>query len=155
MINAYGAFQTFYQLQLLNAETSSDIAWIGSTQAFLPFLVSMVAGPLFDAGHLRSLLWVGSGLLVVGKFLVSITHQYWQVFHTQALSKILPNIAMSIAASYNQMSGLAWTEADTGCYSDGARFWVPLPTRARRGLSVFPQEYCPGHRCLFCWQCTR
>ncbi|ROW07068.1 hypothetical protein VPNG_06651 [Cytospora leucostoma] len=78
-------WQTFYQLQLLNTESSSDIAWIGSTQAFLLFLVSMVAGPLFDAGRLRSLLWVGSGLLVVGMFLVSITHQYWQVFLTQAL----------------------------------------------------------------------
>ncbi|KAK7741826.1 hypothetical protein SLS53_004891 [Cytospora paraplurivora] len=85
MMNAYGAFQTFYQLHLLHAQTSSDIAWIGSTQAFLLFLVSMVARPLFDAGHLRSLLWVGSGLLVVGMFLVSITHQYWQVFITQAL----------------------------------------------------------------------
>lgn len=70
-MNAYGAFQTFYQLQLLNTQTSSDIAWIGSTQAFLLFLVSIVAGPLFDAGRLRSLLWVGSGLVVVGMFLVS------------------------------------------------------------------------------------
>lgn len=87
MMNAYGAFQTFYQLQLLSAQTSSNIAWIGSTQAFLMFLVSIIAGPLFDAGHLRSLLWVGSGLLVVGMFLVSITSQYWQVFVTQALSK--------------------------------------------------------------------
>lgn len=87
MMNAYGTFQTFYQLQLLSTTTSSDIAWIGSTQAFLLFLVSIVAGPLFDAGRLRSLLWVGSGLVVVGMFLVSITSQYWQVFLTQAISK--------------------------------------------------------------------
>lgn len=76
MVNAYGSFQTFYQLQLLHTETSSDNAWIGSTQAFLLFLVSILAGPLFDAGHLRSLLWVVLGLLVVGVFLVSITSQY-------------------------------------------------------------------------------
>ncbi|KJZ79181.1 hypothetical protein HIM_01332 [Hirsutella minnesotensis 3608] len=85
LMNSYGAFQTFYQLDLLRSHSSSDIAWIGSTQAFLLFLVSLFAGPVFDAGHLRSLLWGGSALVVVGMFLVSITSQYWQVFLTQAL----------------------------------------------------------------------
>ncbi|RYP43332.1 hypothetical protein DL770_011724 [Monosporascus sp. CRB-9-2] len=85
LMNSYGAFQTFYQLDMLRGNTSSSIAWIGSTQAFLLFLVSLVTGPLFDAGHLRWLLWIGSGLLVVGMFLASITSAYWQVFLTQAL----------------------------------------------------------------------
>ncbi|RYP63328.1 hypothetical protein DL769_007000 [Monosporascus sp. CRB-8-3] len=85
LMNSYGAFQTFYQLDMLRGNTSSSIAWIGSTQAFLLFLVSLITGPLFDAGHLRWLLWIGSGLLVVGMFLASITSAYWQVFLTQAL----------------------------------------------------------------------
>ncbi|KAH9905816.1 major facilitator superfamily domain-containing protein [Xylariomycetidae sp. FL2044] len=85
LMNSYGAFQTYYQLDLLRESSSSNIAWIGSTQAFFLFLVSLIAGPLFDAGHLRSLLWVGSGLLVVGMFLTSITSAYWQIFLTQAV----------------------------------------------------------------------
>ncbi|KAI1770218.1 major facilitator superfamily domain-containing protein [Hypoxylon cercidicola] len=85
LMNSYGAFQTFYELDMLRGSSSSSIAWIGSTQAFFLFLVSLVTGPLFDAGHLRWLLWVGSGLLVVGMFLASITSAYWQVFLTQAL----------------------------------------------------------------------
>ncbi|KAK2593664.1 hypothetical protein QQS21_008633 [Conoideocrella luteorostrata] len=85
MMNSYGAFQTYYQLHFLSDKSSSDIAWIGSTQGFLLFLVSIVAGPAVDAGYLQSLLWTGSGLVVVGMFLVSITHQYWQVFLTQAI----------------------------------------------------------------------
>ncbi|KAI0015520.1 major facilitator superfamily domain-containing protein [Xylariomycetidae sp. FL0641] len=85
MMNAYGVFQTFYQLDLLAQNSSSGIAWIGSTQAFLLFLVSIVAGPIFDSGYLRLLLICGSVLLVAGAFLLSITTQYWQIFLTQAV----------------------------------------------------------------------
>ncbi|KAI1447879.1 major facilitator superfamily domain-containing protein [Annulohypoxylon stygium] len=85
MMNSYGAFQTFYQLDMLHSYSSSSIAWIGSTQSFLLFLVSLAAGPLFDAGYVRWLFWVGSLLVVVGVFLTSITSAYWQVFLTQAL----------------------------------------------------------------------
>lgn len=85
LMNSYGAFQTFYQLDMLRDNSSSSIAWIGSTQAFFLFLVSLAAGPIFDAGYVRWLLWVGSFLLVVGMFLTSITSAYWQVFLTQAL----------------------------------------------------------------------
>ncbi|KAI0384214.1 major facilitator superfamily domain-containing protein [Hypomontagnella monticulosa] len=85
LMNSYGAFQTFYQLDMLSDCSSSKIAWIGSTQAFFLFLISLFSGPLFDAGFLRILLWTGSLLLVVGTFLTSITSVYWQVFLTQAL----------------------------------------------------------------------
>ncbi|KAI1486917.1 MFS general substrate transporter [Biscogniauxia mediterranea] len=85
MMNTYGVFQTYYELDLLRYQTSSNISWIGSTQAFLLFLVSIIAGPIFDLGHLRSLLCMGSILLVAGMFLLSITTQYWQVILTQAL----------------------------------------------------------------------
>ncbi|KAI1073722.1 MFS general substrate transporter [Whalleya microplaca] len=85
LMNSYGTFQTFYQLNMLRGNSSSSIAWIGSTQAFLLFLVSLAAGPLFDAGYLQWLLWIGSFLLVVGMFLTSITSAYGQVFLTQAL----------------------------------------------------------------------
>lgn len=84
-MNAYGVFQTYYQLDRLSSYSSSTIAWIGSTQAFLLFLVSVVAGPVFDAGYLRALLLIGLVLVVVGMELVSVTSQYWQVFLTQAV----------------------------------------------------------------------
>ncbi|KAK6065240.1 major facilitator superfamily transporter [Seiridium cupressi] len=85
IMHAYGAFQAFYQSNLLQETQSSSIAWIRSTQAFLLFLISLAAGPLFDAGYLRGLLWTGSFLLVIGTFLLSITRVYWQIFLTQAL----------------------------------------------------------------------
>ncbi|KAI5921762.1 MFS general substrate transporter [Camillea tinctor] len=85
MMNTYGVFQTYYQLNFLHSQSSSNISWIGSTQGFLLFFVSIIAGPVFDLGYLRSLLGVGSLLLVLGMFLLSITTQYWQVFLTQGL----------------------------------------------------------------------
>ncbi|KAI1477673.1 MFS general substrate transporter [Daldinia eschscholtzii] len=85
MMNAYGVFQTFYQLDRLRSYDSTTIAWIGSTQGFLLFLVSIIAGPIFDRGYFRSLLWVGSALIVIGLFLVSIATQYWQLFLLQSL----------------------------------------------------------------------
>ncbi|KAI3316693.1 MFS general substrate transporter [Xylariaceae sp. AK1471] len=85
LLNTFGVFQTFYQLDLLRSQKPSDIAWIGSTQAFLLFLISLGAGPAFDRGYVRPLLWTGSLLFIVGMFLVSITSQYWQVFLTQSL----------------------------------------------------------------------
>ncbi|KAI1505676.1 MFS general substrate transporter [Biscogniauxia marginata] len=85
LMNTYGVFQTYYALDLLDSQTSSNVSWIGSTQTFLLFLVSIVVGPIFDLGYLRSLLCAGSLLLVAGMFLLSITTQYWQVFLTQAV----------------------------------------------------------------------
>ncbi|KAJ6779799.1 hypothetical protein PWT90_01491 [Aphanocladium album] len=85
MMNSYGAFQTYYQLELLKHHSSSDIAWIGSTQAFLMFVVSIAAGALFDAGFTPYLLWGGGVLVVAGMMLVSATSLYWQVFITQAI----------------------------------------------------------------------
>ncbi|TQV91608.1 monocarboxylate transporter [Cordyceps javanica] len=85
MMNSYGAFQTYYQLELLRNHSSSDIAWIGSTQAFLMFVVSLAAGALFDAGFTPWLLWGGGVLVVAGMLLVSATSLYWQVFLTQAV----------------------------------------------------------------------
>ncbi|KAI1409391.1 major facilitator superfamily domain-containing protein [Hypoxylon sp. FL1857] len=120
LMNSYGAFQTFYQLDMLRNSTSSSIAWIGSTQAFFLFLVSVAAGPLFDAGYLRPLLVVGSLLLVVGTFLTSITSAYWQVFLTQALMTglgfgclYLPAPAV-VSQHFNVSTALAMGASSTG-----------------------------------------
>ncbi|KAM3074404.1 hypothetical protein ACMFMF_006417 [Clarireedia jacksonii] len=84
-MNAFGVYQTFYQLDLLSSNSSSNISWIGSTQAFLMFLTSVVAGPIFDAGHLGFLLWTGSLFTVLGMFLTSICKVYYQCFLAQGV----------------------------------------------------------------------
>ena len=85
IVNAFGAFQTYYQLNLLSTSTPSNISWIGSIQAFLLLLVGTLTGPLFDAGYFRSLLLSGSSLLVFGTMMTSIARNYWEIMLSQAL----------------------------------------------------------------------
>lgn len=85
-MNAFGVYQAFYELDLLSFKSSSEISWIGSTQAFLMFVVSVVVGPIVDAGYLKSLLALGSLLTVLGMFMTSLCTEYWQVFLAQALT---------------------------------------------------------------------
>lgn len=42
LVNAFGVYQTFYQLELLSSSTSSEISWIGSLQVSL----LMVSAPV-------------------------------------------------------------------------------------------------------------
>ncbi|RAH69942.1 uncharacterized protein BO66DRAFT_438646 [Aspergillus aculeatinus CBS 121060] len=86
LMNAFGVFQTFYELDLLASKSSSDISWIGSTQAFLMFIVSAIVGPIVDAGYVRSLLVLGALLTVLGICMTSLCTAYWQVFLAQALT---------------------------------------------------------------------
>ncbi|KAL4869525.1 hypothetical protein BDV12DRAFT_208375 [Aspergillus spectabilis] len=86
LMNAFGAFQIFYELDLLASKSPSDISWIGSTQAFLMFILSLFVGPIVDAGYLTSLLGLGSMLTILGIFMTSLCRGYWQVFLAQALT---------------------------------------------------------------------
>lgn len=62
-----------------------DIAWIGSIQTFLGVAVGVLTGPFYDAGWFRTLLSVGSFMLVFGIFMTSIAKEYWQIMLAQGL----------------------------------------------------------------------
>ena len=53
----YGVFQTYYQSNTLRNESASSIAWIGSIQGSFLLLISLFAGPIYDKGYVRSLLY--------------------------------------------------------------------------------------------------
>ncbi|KAL7940418.1 major facilitator superfamily domain-containing protein [Trichoderma barbatum] len=102
MANTYGAFQTYYEGALLKDRTPSDISWIGSMQAFLLlFIGGVVTGPIYDAGHLRGLVIVGSICSVFGLMMTSICKKYWELILAQGLVMglgagclLLPSIAV-------------------------------------------------------------
>ena len=74
-----GVYQTYYEQILLPHETSSNISWIGSIQAFLLVVIGAFTGPLFGRGCLRSLLVAGSFGVVSGMMMTSLCNKYWQV----------------------------------------------------------------------------
>jgi len=76
--NTYGAFQTYYEGASLSSQSPSNISWIGSIQAFLLLFVGgLCTGQIYDAGHLRGLVLVGSISAVFGMMMTSISHEYW------------------------------------------------------------------------------
>ena len=85
IINTFGVFQTYYKANLLSASSASDISWIGSIQPFLLMIVSAIAGPIYDAGYSRQLVFAGSCLTVLGMFLLSICKEYWHVLLAQGI----------------------------------------------------------------------
>ncbi|CEJ93682.1 Putative Monocarboxylate permease homologue, mch4 [[Torrubiella] hemipterigena] len=84
MINTFAVFQTYYESGVLFQASSSDISWIGSIQCFLLQLTGLVAGPVYDRGHLRALLVSGSFLVVFGFMILSLCTQFWQALLAQA-----------------------------------------------------------------------
>ncbi|KAK4244362.1 major facilitator superfamily domain-containing protein [Corynascus novoguineensis] len=72
IVNSYGVYQTYYQLELLREQTPSQISWVGSVQAFLLLVIGVATGPLFDLGYFYWLLWTGSFLVVLGLMMTSL-----------------------------------------------------------------------------------
>jgi peptide chain release factor 1 len=80
---SFGIFQPYY-VQMLSID-SSAIAWIGSVQICLVFLVGTFAGRAFDAGYYKVALVIGTLMQLVGIVTTSVAHEYWQVFLAQGI----------------------------------------------------------------------
>lgn len=83
ILNAFGAFQTYYESGQLFTKSSSDISWIGSIQSFMLLAVGIFTGPMYDRGYLRLLLVIGSFGVVFGHMMLSLCTEYWQVLLAQ------------------------------------------------------------------------
>lgn len=100
--NAFGVFQAYYEGDILQDQSSSNISWIGSIQAFLLLFVGgLCTGQIYDAGYLRELVWAGSTLSVFGMMMTSICKTYWQIILAQGITiglgagcMLLPSVAV-------------------------------------------------------------
>ncbi|KAF2167388.1 hypothetical protein M409DRAFT_53992 [Zasmidium cellare ATCC 36951] len=71
ILNAFGEYQTYYASSFLSHESSSSISLIGSLETFILLFTSCLTGPVFDKGHLRLLVVVGTFLIVFGHTMLS------------------------------------------------------------------------------------
>lgn len=85
LLNSYGQFQTIYETDILQQETASTISWIGSTQFLICYVVCVFTGPIWDTGHVRFLLGVGTIIMVFGLMMLSLCHEYYQFFLAQTI----------------------------------------------------------------------
>jgi MFS family permease len=120
IVNMFGVFQTYYQLNFLSSQSASNISWIGSMQAFLLFAGSAVTGPFFDMGYLRTLLCLGTFGVVFGMMMTSLCSTYWQVFLAQGVTVglgfgclFLPSVAI-VSQYFTTKKSFAFGIASTG-----------------------------------------
>lgn len=126
----FGAYQTFYESNLLESETASNISWIGSVQGFLLFVGGAIAGPFFDMGYLRTLLFLGTFLNVFGMMMTSICTNYWQVFLAQGVAVgtgngclFLPSVAI-VSQYFTTKKAFAFGIASTGSSIGQLSAWI-------------------------------
>ncbi|KAI0014482.1 MFS general substrate transporter [Xylariaceae sp. FL0662B] len=98
--NSFGAFQSFFQEDLLHSSSPSDIAWIGATQGFLLDVLAVLGGVLYDKGYMKSQLYVGGTLNLLGLIGTSFVSQYPLVF-------VLFGVVIGLGFGVMYVTGLA------------------------------------------------
>ncbi|KAI8624058.1 MFS general substrate transporter [Xylariaceae sp. FL1651] len=132
ILNTFGVLQTYYESGALFSASSSTISFVGSIQGFLLLFVGFLVGPVYDRGHLRLLLLVGTVAVVFGLMISSIATQYWHVLLAQGFSigigagcLFVP--CVSIMPSYfSTKLGLAVGIASTGSSAGGLIYPIVL-----------------------------
>nr|ABB90280.1 monocarboxylate transporter like-protein [Fusarium graminearum] len=82
---SFGVFEAYYKSRMLSSYSESTIAWIGSVSSLLLVCSGAFVGPLFDRGYFRSLICVGTAMVVIGMMMLSLSSKYYQIFLSQAL----------------------------------------------------------------------
>lgn len=101
IVNAFGAYQQYYESNLLSDETSSTISWIGSIQGFMVITATVVFGRLVDAGYLRHVLILGTLLLSFGMMMTSLGTEFYQIFLAQGVCVGIGCSCMFVSAVAN------------------------------------------------------
>jgi len=83
----FGVFEDYYVRVYLTDHSPSSIAWIGSFQLMMPFLLGPIAGKIFDDGGFYAIEAVGGLIFTFSVFMLSLCKpgQYYQVFLAQAV----------------------------------------------------------------------
>jgi hypothetical protein len=79
LVNNFGAYQSFYETNILSNNSPSEIAWIGTVQAALLLIVGVLSGPLLDKEYFRIMLFSSAFTLVFALMMLSLATQYYQI----------------------------------------------------------------------------
>ncbi|KAJ3563679.1 hypothetical protein NP233_g8785 [Leucocoprinus birnbaumii] len=142
ILDSFGVFQAYYEQTLLQDQTPSAIAWIGSTQSALVVIPGVIVGRLFDIGYFRPLFIISSLLLVTATFLIGECTQYWQFLLCQGIAVGLASCgafgcaSTAIAHWFKKKRGRALSYMGVGCAVSGTIF--PIGCKKLIPLVGFP-----------------
>ncbi|ORX96165.1 monocarboxylate permease-like protein [Clohesyomyces aquaticus] len=80
-----GIFQDYYQSDFLANYSSSDVAWIPSTESFMLFFWGPIVGKVTDHFGPRVPIIIGTFLHIFGLMMTSISKEYFQIFLSQSV----------------------------------------------------------------------
>ncbi|KAF9458094.1 major facilitator superfamily domain-containing protein [Collybia nuda] len=124
----------FYVREFLTNKTPSEIAWIGSFEIALQFLLGIPVGIAFDAGYFHHLMIGGSFIYCFSLFMVSLAQpgQYYQIFLAQGVGMglglamtFLPALSV-IAHHFSRRRGFAIGIMTSGASIGGIVFPIML-----------------------------
>ncbi|VDB97969.1 unnamed protein product [Peniophora sp. CBMAI 1063] len=123
--NTFGAFQTYYEEELLKGTSASAISWVGSIGGFMIMIFGVLSGPIFDKGHFRALIVIGSFMSVFGFMMTSLSTSFYQILLAQGVCLgigngllFTPSVAI-VATYFERKRGLAVGIAITGSSVSG------------------------------------
>ncbi|KAG5658059.1 hypothetical protein KAF25_007010 [Fusarium avenaceum] len=127
-INSVGAFQEYYQNDLLKGTSPSTVAWIPSLQIFFIMGTGPIVGKLYDTYGPRYLILGGSFLHVFGLMMASISTEYYQILLSQGVcsaigvSAIFQPALSTIHGWFDKNRGAAFGILSTGSSLGGVIF---------------------------------
>ncbi|KAF2717846.1 MFS general substrate transporter [Polychaeton citri CBS 116435] len=74
LVNAYGTYASYYKQYLLPGRDLLLFNLVGSTQSFVVLILSAIVGRFLDAGYSRHLIVLGTVLVSLGTFLLSVVN---------------------------------------------------------------------------------
>ncbi|KAM0255601.1 hypothetical protein ACHAQJ_005605 [Trichoderma viride] len=104
-VNSFGVYETYYLQTFLSNHSPSDVAWIGSFQAFFQFSAAIISGPIADRYGPMVVIWPCSLLLVVAMMLTSLCTEFYQFILCQGIflglcSGLIFTPAISVVGQY-------------------------------------------------------
>ncbi|KAI1913278.1 hypothetical protein LOZ53_006341 [Ophidiomyces ophidiicola] len=84
-LSTFGVLESYYHDKLLRNNSHSEIAWIGSLQAFFMCTTGLLSGPLVDRYGTKMILFPCSILYVVAIMLTSLCTKYYQFLLAQGV----------------------------------------------------------------------
>ncbi|KXH26798.1 major facilitator superfamily transporter [Colletotrichum salicis] len=138
-VNSVGAFQEYYQSDLLRNYSPSTISWIPSLQIFFMMAMGPIIGQLYDHYGPRYLILAGTFLHVFGLMMTSLATQYWQILLAQGVCSAIGVAAIfqpalnTIHGWFNVKRGAAFGLLSTGSSIGGIVFPI-MVTRLIKSL---------------------
>ncbi|OTB15874.1 hypothetical protein K445DRAFT_74941 [Daldinia sp. EC12] len=77
LVNSLGSFQAYLETHQLREYDSGKIGWIFSVYTFLTFFCGILIGPIFDARGPRTLVLLGSILIMTSMISLGFCVEYW------------------------------------------------------------------------------